>query len=126
MSDEEFDNLVHQALTDLPDEFAKALENIAILIEDEPTDEQKQLLHLRPYQQLFGLYQGVPLTKRTSVLLTEPDRITIFRKPIESVFQTSDAIKAQVRSTVFHEIGHYFGLSEEDLHRLRKKMSSDH
>lgn len=121
MSDEDFNNLVQQALADLPREFREALDNIAILIEDEPTEEQKRILHLRPYQQLFGLYEGVPLTKRTSVLITEPDRITLFKNPIERVCQTPGLIKAQVRSTVFHEVGHYFGLSEDDLQKLRRE-----
>lgn len=121
MSEETFEELVQQAINDLPDEFKKALDNIAILIEDEPTDEQKHLLHLHPYQQLFGLYQGVPLTKRTSVLITEPDRITLFKNPIEQVCQTPEAIRSQVHATVLHEIGHYFGMSEQQLRTIKQQ-----
>ncbi|MBI2611212.1 metallopeptidase family protein [Candidatus Gottesmanbacteria bacterium] len=104
----DFEKLVKVALDELPDEFAKKLENIEIVIEEE----------LSP--PLYGLYRGVPKTKRGSgYTFVLPDKITIFQKTIEAVSRTPEEIKKRVKGTVLHEIGHHFGLSDVDLDKTK-------
>ncbi len=118
METQEFEKLVEEALLAIPEEFKEALKNIAIVVEDEPDDEQRQSVHLRSHMSLFGLFQGIPLTKRANSLLTFPDKITIFKNPIISSYDTEEEIKEQIRRTVLHEIGHYLGLSEKELRKI--------
>lgn len=112
----EFEQLVSDALDELPSKFQKKLDNVMVVVEDWPTFGQLRKVGLPQGMTLFGLYEGIPRTKRgqgyTFVL---PDRITIFQKPIEWFRRTPDAIREQVKKTVLHEIGHYFGMSEEEL-----------
>lgn len=115
MDEERFRELVKEAIDLLPLEFAKRLDNVAVVVEDEPTQLQRRKLRLSPWSLLFGLYEGVPQTKRGSYSGVLPDKITIFKNAIEQVAKSEEEIKAQVRSTVIHEIGHHFGLSDEDL-----------
>lgn len=111
-----FRNLVKEALVDLPTEFAAKLDNVAVVIEDHPTEEQREARDGRSDTVLFGLYEGVPRTERgggyTMVL---PDKITIFQKSFEKLFDSEEEVRREVRSTVLHEIGHHFGLREKDL-----------
>jgi len=117
MDEERFRKLVEEALDSLPEEFAKRLNNVSVIVEDFPSRELLRSLKLPPWALLFGLYQGVPQTKRISYSGVLPDKITIFKKSIERVSNTEEEIKAQIRATVIHEIGHHFGLSEEDLRK---------
>jgi len=111
-----FQDLVREALTDLPDEFAGAMVNIAVVVEEEPTEEELESLGLDPEQDdLFGLYQGVPLPERGPDAPVLPDRIAIYRLPILWACETRAEAVAEVRTTVIHELGHYFGLDEEEL-----------
>ncbi len=119
MTPEAFEQLVTEALNSLPQEFQEKLNNVSIVIEDYPTPYQQQKMHLRHNMSLFGLYEGVPQTKRTSTYsLVLPDKITIFQKPIEAFSNTEEEIKTQVKKTVLHEIGHHFGLTDEELRKL--------
>ncbi len=108
-----FEKLVEEALAKLPAKFAERLENVSILVEDWATPEQLAKVDLKEPHHLLGLYEGIPLTERSrgyyGVL---PDRITIFRIPIEEMSATDDDIRNQVRQTVMHELGHFFGMSE--------------
>lgn len=106
---------MEEAIDSLPKEFAKRLNNVSVVVEDSPSKELLKSLKFPPWALIFGLYQGVPQTKRISYSGVLPDKITIFKHPIERVSRTEEEIKAQVRATVIHEIGHHFGLSEEDL-----------
>jgi len=115
MDEERFRKLVEEALDSLPKEFAKRLNNVSVVVEDSPSPKLLKSLKLPAWALLFGLYQGIPQTKRGSYSGVLPDKITIFKNPIEAVARTEEEIKAQVRATVIHEIGHHFGLSEEDL-----------
>ena len=117
MDDEKFKRLVSEAIDSLPLEFGKRLDNIAVVVEDAPTIYQLRKLRLPPWAFLFGLYEGVPQTKRGSYSGVLPDKITIFKNSIEKVARSDEEIKAQVRATVIHEIGHHFGLSDEDLRK---------
>ena len=112
----QFEELVRQALTDVPHEFAEKLDNVTIVVEDEPSLDQITRVGIGPYGLLFGLYEGVPKTKRVGgYAMVPPDKITIFQNSIEYVCRTNDEIKERIRTTVLHEVGHHFGLSEKEL-----------
>jgi predicted Zn-dependent protease with MMP-like domain len=111
-----FDELVTEALDGLPDEIQGWLDNVAIVVAERPTVEQLAQAGLEPGDLLFGLYVGVPKTRRGFTYgETVPDKIVIFQRPIERVCRTPAQVRAQVRQTVLHEIGHHFGLGEEEL-----------
>ena len=111
-----FQELVRVALTDLPDQFARAMVNVAVVVEEEPTEEVLESLGLDPeLDDLFGLYQGVPLPERGPDAPVLPDRIAIYRLPILWGCETRAVAVAVVRTTVIHELGHYFGLDEDEL-----------
>jgi predicted Zn-dependent protease with MMP-like domain len=112
----EFQELVRQALTDLPDEFAAAMNNVAVVVEEEPSVEDLESVGLDPEEDdLFGLYQGIPLPERGPDAPVLPDRIAIYRLPILWECETREQVVAEVRTTVIHELGHYFGLAEHEL-----------
>jgi predicted Zn-dependent protease with MMP-like domain len=114
LSPDEFEQVVEEALDSLPKRFADLLENIAIAIADEPSEDDLGVLHDANHE-LLGVYRGVALTRRTSDPPLMPDSITIFRGPISRVTHTRAQAIEQVRKTVIHEIGHYFGLGDEEL-----------
>jgi predicted Zn-dependent protease with MMP-like domain len=112
----EFQELVRLALTELPDEFAAAMHNVAVVVEEEPSVEDLESVGLDPEQDdLYGLYQGVPLPERGPDAPALPDRIAIYRRPILWDCETREQVVAEVRTTVIHELGHYFGLDEDEL-----------
>ncbi len=115
---EQFEELVAEALDSLPPDIAAAMENVAVVVEDEPPADA--LAGLSRDQTLLGLYHGVPLTERGperyhGVL---PDRISIYRGPITRLFRSPQEIKEQVRKTVAHEIAHHFGIDDTRLGEL--------
>jgi predicted Zn-dependent protease with MMP-like domain len=113
----DFYQLVERALEGLPPELSKLLDNVAIMVEDWPT-RSAQSTPGGPGDTLYGLYEGVPLTERGEAYYgVLPDRITIFRGPLERDFR-ADELEEQVRITVVHEIAHYFGFGEERLEEL--------
>jgi len=115
VDDEEFEKLVGEALDSLLPEFAKRLNNVSVVVEDSPTPAQMRKMGLSPWALLFGLYQGIPQTKRVNYTAVLPDKITIFKNSILRVSRTAEEVRAQVRATVIHEIGHHFGLSDEEM-----------
>lgn len=124
-----FEQLVQKALQRLPRRFKKKLENISIEVEDRPSRELLEDMGLESGT-LFGLYQGVPLTEREwNFGNALPDRIVIYQRTIESVAATEEEIEEIVRDTVVHEIGHYFGFSDDELYEIedeqRKKKLPD-
>lgn len=121
INDKDFEELVNKALDALPQRFLENLNNVAIVTADEPTAEQREELKLRCNETLFGLYQGIPLTKRGSnYSLVLPDKITIFKLPILAVSRTPEDVAEQVRHTVWHEVAHFYGLDHEQIHKLEK------
>jgi len=115
----EFERLVAKALDDIPAEFARYLDNVAVVIEDEPTPAMLRDLGLDPARDtLFGLYRGVPLSQRPHDFASLPDHITIFRGPLLRICRTPAEVERQIKVTVVHEIGHYFGLDERRIRRL--------
>ena len=113
---EEFEALVEQALDGLPEEFAELLENVAVMVEEEPDPEDMEALGLDPeVDELFGLYQGVPQAERGSTYNALPDRVAIYRGPILRHCDNRRQVIREVRDTVVHELGHHFGLDEDDM-----------
>ena len=118
ITDEQFQQLINQALTELPGEHAKNIKNVAILYEEMPTPDQRQKLALRHDQTLLGLYEGVPLSQRQGTSPLYPDRITLFRQPLQSRASTLEALKEDIKHTLWHEIAHYYGLDHAKIHEL--------
>jgi len=118
VSSEEFQVLIDEAISTLPVEHIKHLENVAILYEEEPTLDQRKKLQLRHDQTLFGLYEGIPLSQRQGMTRLFPDKITIFMNPICTSVNTTLALKEQIRHTLWHEVAHYYGLDHERIHEL--------
>ena len=116
MSEPEFERTVTEAVRSVPERFKKALSNIAITVADEPTDkEYVSMTH--GDGELLGLYQGTPITQRTTGYAgVLADRITIFKGPHERICATHAQMVEQIRKTVLHELGHYFGFDDKYLH----------
>jgi predicted Zn-dependent protease with MMP-like domain len=128
INDRDFDNIISAAMEELPQEHIAGLKNVLITYEDDPSPEQRLKLHLHCNESLFGLYEGIPLTKRpaaTSLLsgnvMTMPDRITIFKNPILNNSSSLDEFKKHVKHTLWHEIAHYYGLDHDRIHNLENK-----
>ena len=118
ISDEQFSALIDRALASLPGEHAKNIQNVAILMADDPTPEQREELKLRNDQTLFGLYQGVPLSQRQGTQPLYPDRITLFKNPLRYGTSNEKELFERIRHTLWHEIGHYYGLDHKRIHEL--------
>ena len=111
MEPERFDALVDQALDGIPDELARLVRNVVVLVEDEPPEDEPD--------DLLGLYDGVALTERDSSLTVQlPDRIFVFRGPLLDYCDTEERLVEEVRITVVHEIAHHFGIDDQRLHEL--------
>lgn len=122
MTDNEFDQIISEALDSLPQEWIGRLNNVAIVYEDEPTPEQRTKLKLQCNETLLGLYEGIPLTKRTAGYnLVVPDKITLFKKPLLAHSNSLQEFKEEVRHTLWHEIAHFFGLDHDRIHKLEGK-----
>ena len=122
MQREEFEALVARAIENLPPEFKSKLENVGVVVEEWPTPGQlRQAKNIHP-NQLLGLYQGVPQTKRgRGYGLVLPDKISIFQKPIEAQCRFGDEIEAKIEEVVRHEIAHHFGLDDETLRKIERE-----
>jgi len=118
LTDDQFDELINEALASLPGEHIKRIENIAILREDDPTPEQRRQLQLRHDQSLYGLYEGVPLPQRQGQARILPDKITLFKHPLTAGAWNIAEVKEQIRHTLWHEIGHYYGLDHKRIGEL--------
>ena len=119
MDRKRFEEIVSRSIEDLPEWFAEKLDNIAVVVEDEPPQSVLREMRVSRGATLFGLYRGIPLDKRGfyygNVL---PDRVSIYMGPILRNCADEKEVAETVRETVMHEIGHYFGLSDEELKRL--------
>ena len=114
---QEFHRLARQAVEELPSEVSRALENVAILVEDWPSDDDLKAAGIEDRHHLFGLYTGVPLLERGNWQPPLPDTITLFQRPIETGCGSHEQLIGEIRVTLLHEVGHYLGMSEEDLER---------
>ncbi|HWR21382.1 MAG TPA: metallopeptidase family protein [Verrucomicrobiae bacterium] len=116
LSRQEFRQLVSQAIASLPPLVMDRLTNVEVVVKDQPTHEELAVAGIDPTETLFGLYSGIPLTKRSSSYgMVLPDKITLYQRSIEEGCRTKQEIQEQIRTTLLHEIGHHFGLSEDEL-----------
>jgi predicted Zn-dependent protease with MMP-like domain len=115
----QFEAVVERALLRLPRAFKEQLANIVVVVEDWPDDETLEEMEIEPPDTLYGLYRGVDLTHRDSTYGNVlPDTVTIYQGPIEEDCETEEEMAEVIRDTVVHEIGHYFGLDDETMHRI--------
>ena len=119
MEREKFEELVDQAVKNLPAEFLDHLDNVEVLVDDRPSPNQLSKSRLKPNQTLLGLYEGVPQTRRGSNYgMVLPDKITIFQQTIEAICRSDEEILAEVEKVVKHEIAHHFGISDARLREI--------
>ena len=118
MDQEEFESIVEETFEQLPEQFKSAIENVGVVVEDYPGDELVKALRLRSRHDLLGLYQGIPLTARGSWYGTHPvtpDKITLYMKNIEARARTAEELRRQIYEVLVHEVGHYFGMNEDEI-----------
>jgi len=123
----DFEQLVAEALGTIPRRFRDAMTNLAIVVEDEPARELLREMEIEPPDTLFGLYQGTPLTERRwDYGNALPDRILLFQGPHEREADDEDDLVVSIGETLIHEIGHYFGMSEEQIEEIEDKYWRRH
>jgi predicted Zn-dependent protease with MMP-like domain len=111
-----FARLVAEVVNQLPEEFAARLANVEVVVEDEPSRAQLRSVGLDPrVDTLFGLYEGVPLAERGGGVPALPDRISIFYRPLVEECETETELREEIRTTILHEVAHFFGIDDEDL-----------
>ncbi len=119
VSQQEFEDLINTSLDELPKDYIKRLNNVAIVTSDIPTEEERRRLHLHNGQTLYGLYEGIPMTQRGgNYSLVLPDKITIYKIPLEASSNSLLDLKTQVKHTLWHEIAHFFGLNHDRIYKL--------
>ena len=127
MTRADFERHVADALASIPRRFRDAMQNIAIVVEDEPSAELLADMEIEPPDTLFGLYQGTPLTERSwGFGNTLPDRVLLFQGPHEREADDDDDLVVSIGETLIHEIGHYFGLSEEEIEAIEERYWRGH
>jgi predicted Zn-dependent protease with MMP-like domain len=125
ISDKEFEAIIADAMDTLPERFLTHVKNVAVVWDYDPTPEQRAKQRLRPDQTLLGLYEGIPLVKRgDNYNFVLPDKITIFKNPIVYFAQDVEAVKQQVKHTLWHEIAHHYGLDHDRIHELEDEAKS--
>jgi len=123
MTRQRFEKLVEDALKEIPRRFRREMQNVAVVVEDEPSQELLDEMGIEPGDTLFGLYQGTPLPERGWGFGNNlPDRISIYQGPTEEACETEDDIRDCVAETVIHEFGHHFGMSEEEIEEIEEKF----
>lgn len=118
MTRTQFERLVRQAFERIPEDILARLDNVDIVVEDEPSRAQLVGADIGDDGLLLGLYEGLPLTERYDYGMALPDKITIFRKPIESICRTDEDVMREVQDTVVHEVAHHFGIDDDRLHQF--------
>jgi predicted Zn-dependent protease with MMP-like domain len=113
-----FEQLVARASAAIPDPYREALRDVAVLIEDEPSPEQLEENELEPWDTMYGLYEGVPRTEYAADWAATPNRITLFRLPLEEDFPDPRDLEDEVRLTVLHELAHHLGIDDDRLDEL--------
>jgi len=125
MTEREFEKLVREGLSAIPEKFVRMLKNVAVVIAEEPTREQREVAELEENETLLGLYEGIPQVKRDGGYFgVLPDKITIFKKPILEAAETPEEIREIVKDTVWHEIAHHFGMEEDEVSRAEERRLS--
>jgi predicted Zn-dependent protease with MMP-like domain len=118
----EFERLVAEAVALIPKRFRREIKNLVLVVEDAPSLELLDEMEIEPPDTLYGLYQGTPLTERGWVHGNQlPDRITLYKEPIEADCEDEDEVRAVIGETLIHEVGHYFGMSEEQIEEIEER-----
>lgn len=121
MEREKFEKLAEEALAQIPKKFKKLISNLALIVEEKPSREIYERTGSSPLSSILGHYHGVPFKHRGPFYGNiPPDVIVIYQKPIENICSTEEEIKKKVKEVVFHEIGHYFGLSDKELKEIER------
>jgi predicted Zn-dependent protease with MMP-like domain len=121
MTRDAFEQLVAEAVRLIPDRFRREMHNLALVVEDEPDARLLEEMGIGPPDTLYGLYQGTPLPERQwSDGNRLPDQITIFQRPIEDDAEDDEDARDMIAETLIHEVGHYFGLSEEEIEEIEE------
>lgn len=121
VSDEQFHKMVGDGIDAIPKLYQSRLNNVAFIVEDQPTYQQAQKLGLRINELLFGLYEGVPLPQRQGTTKILPDKITLFKRPLEYVSSDEADLKDRIARTIWHEVAHYYGLNHKRIHELENQ-----
>ena len=117
-----FERLVAEAVMLIPKRFRREMQNLALVVEHEPSPDLLEEMEIEPPDSLYGLYQGTPLTERHwDYGNALPDKITLFQRPIEEDCEDEDEVRAVIGETLIHEVGHYFGLSEEEIEEIEER-----
>jgi predicted Zn-dependent protease with MMP-like domain len=122
LTDKKFEKYLKEAIDNIPEPYNSHLENVAFILEDDPTPEQRTRLNLYPNETLFGLYEGVPLPQRNGTLKLLPDKITIFKNPLLAASRDDNQLRHNIGHTVWHEVAHYYGLNHKRIHELDSKL----
>lgn len=122
ISDKEFDDIISSVMDELPQEYITGMKNVSVVIADDPDEHQRHKLKLRCHETLFGIYEGIPLTKRgNNYSLVLPDKITLFKNPLLGASQDLVQFRENTKRTLWHEIAHHYGLNHERIHQLENK-----
>lgn len=125
LSQTEFESLVAMAMDRLPKKYRQHIANVVFVVEDQPSSEQRKKLSLGNHQSLYGLYEGIPLPQRgAGYNLVLPDKITLFKQPLEASCRNQTELAAAIMHTLWHEVGHYFGLNHARIAELEAKQQS--
>ena len=118
MDSERFEKLVRSALKELPKDICAQLENVDVIVEERHKEDQLGGVEIDEENLLLGLYEGVPLALRDDYNMVLPDKITLFKEPIEKICENDEEVAEEVRKTVLHEVAHHFGISDDRLEEL--------
>jgi predicted Zn-dependent protease with MMP-like domain len=128
MTQDKFEEIAEQVFNSLPKVFGDKVDNVQIVIEDTPSEGVMEQTH-SDKNSLLGLYQGVPLTHRGSWYGTNPtvpDKISLYKKNIESICRNDQEVEDQIREVLLHELGHYFGMNETEIRKAMKSFKPIH
>lgn len=126
LSDQEFDQLISRAMDELPQEYIKGLNNVAIVYADWPDEYQAKKAGLHEGSLLLGLYEGIPLTQRgANYNMVLPDKITLFKWPLMMISRSEADLPEQIKRTLWHEIAHYYGLGHSRIHELQNRPHTE-
>ena len=120
LSETEFQALIDRAFQALPEPHRSGVRNVAIVVEDEPSEAQRKQLKLHCDQTLLGLYHGIPLPQRQGRETLMPDMITLFKNPLLERASTIEELYTEIHHTLWHEVAHYYGLNHAQIHRLER------
>lgn len=120
ITDKDFGDMVEAAVEAIAPKYKQRLQNVAILVQDDPDSDQRRRLELADNQTLFGLYEGVPLPVRNGASKLLPDKITLFKNPLLAASANPAELQENIRHTVWHEVAHFFGLDHDRIHELER------